>query len=858
MARRGALIVGFNICFDLTRLASKWSEGKKNEWSLTLVQYPDGNENLNYPRILIEPIDTKKSFIRFSREWTPKDGTSKPTQIAKSRFLDLRTLMWALFNRSLSLKRACEIKAFAKYELPKKIDHKPTGKVSLKEIKYARQDVKCTAALLNAAKREFDLHPIPLTPDRAYSPASIAKSYLEAMNIWRPEQKFDVPLKTLGIAMESYVGGRSETRIRLEELPVVPVDFTSEYPTTCVLMNLWEVITAETLSFDDATEEVQGLLARITHDGCFEPELWPDLRFFALVTPNDDILPVRSVYNKTTQNIGNNYLTSAKPIWIAGPDLVASSILTGKAPQIEKAIRMVPHGKQPDMNPVNLRGMVEINPYEDDLFKRAIEQRKLHKSNPDLHYWLKVFANAIYGFFVEINPETTPDRKPVIVHVYSGEESYTPDKRYWVKEKQGTWYAPYLASLITSGGRLLLATLEKSISVAGGIHAWADTDALAIVSSRNGGSLRNIPGCEKLKALPWKKVQAIVDRFESLNPYDRKAVPGSILNLVDANYKNSDSGQPRRQLLGLSISAKRYALYERSGEKINIVDPKAHGLGYLYPPADSPKDWEDEHDAPEWIYRFWETILRIALKLDENHPAWLKRMQMMRITITTYNVLTSLHEWEGFRPYNFLLLPILADGGYPANVDPKHFTLVAPFESDQRKWTYLEGINISNADDQNLYKLTTSFTSPEYGRRAVVDTFANLLYRYVRHPEAKSLAPDGGPCRPETRGLLQRAHIVADRHRRIGKEFDRKWEEGDAFESLTYEPIEYKGVDSPDVLEAHAQASARLIRKIKKVGIRKLVRLGFGRRILERICRRQPVRCSTLREYEEFILGFEL
>jgi len=29
-------------------------------------------------------------------------------------------------------------------------------------------------------------------------------------------------------------------------------------------------------------------------------------------------------------------------------------------------------------------------------------------------------------------------------------------------------------------------------------------------------------------------------------------------------------------------------IYERSGTEISIVDPKAHGLGYLYPPFDSP------------------------------------------------------------------------------------------------------------------------------------------------------------------------------------------------------------------------------------------------------------------------------
>ena len=61
-----------------------------------------------------------------------------------------------------------------------------------------------------------------------------------------------------------------------------------------------------------------------------------------------------------------------------------------------------------------------------------------------------------------------------------------------------------------------------------------------------------------------------------------------------------------------------------------------------------------------------------------------------------------------------------------------------------------------------------------------------------------------------------------------------------------------------DVLDGYAIAGEKLIRKIRKVGIRKLVRLRFGRRILEKICRREPVRVSTLHEYGEFILEFDL
>jgi hypothetical protein len=51
-----------------------------------------------------------------------------------------------------------------------KQNHTRSGRVTKEDIDYARQDVKCTTALLNAMKREFDRHPIDLLPEKAYSP----------------------------------------------------------------------------------------------------------------------------------------------------------------------------------------------------------------------------------------------------------------------------------------------------------------------------------------------------------------------------------------------------------------------------------------------------------------------------------------------------------------------------------------------------------------------------------------------------------------------------------------------------------------------------------------------------------------
>jgi hypothetical protein len=212
--------------------------------------------------------------------------------------------------------------------------------------------------------------------------------------------------------------------------------------------------------------------------------------------------------------------------------------------------------------------------------------------------------------------------------------------------------------------------------------------------------------------------------------------------------------------------------------------------------------------------------------------------------------LKALHMWGGFRPYNFFLFPVLADGGYPSNINPKHFRLVAPFESDQTKWGHLRCINIGDPNDRRKYELTTRFDSAEYGKKAVIEIFNDLFYRYMLHPEAKSLSPDGTPCKADTQGLLGRTHIIAGRHRRIGKETDRRWEEGDDLESLMYVPLEYEHPAEQQEPAHLVRARKRLIMKIKRIGIRKLVRYGCSRRILERICRRELLPTAILKQYE--------
>jgi hypothetical protein len=105
--------------------------------------------------------------------------------------------------------------------------------------------------------------------------------------------------------------------------------------------------------------------------------------------------------------------------------------------------------------------------------------------------------------------------------------------------------------------------------------------------------------------------------------------------------------------------------------------------------------------------------------------------------------------------------------------------LVCPFSSKQEQWFQLECVNVY--DGKKYRMLNCKKVIGNFPFNAVFPSqFAQLLIQYQQHSEAKSLARDGTACTADTRGLLKCARIIAGDIRYIGKETDRKWEEGDA------------------------------------------------------------------------------
>lgn len=131
--------------------------------------------------------------------------------------------------------------------------------------------------------------------------------------------------------------------------------------------------------------------------------------------------------------------------------------------------------------------------------------------------------------------------------------------------------------------------------------------------------------------------------------------------------------------------------------------------------------------------------------------------------------------------------------------------------------------------------------------------FAHLVLQYQKHPEAKSLAPDGTVCKAGTEGLLKRAHIVVEEIRYVGKETDRKWEEGDEISLLEFSATEYgrkgKVVASEEVKSA-----------IQRIGINKCAReSGFHRaNVVRKLVRGLPIKRVSYTEFVAWLKRYDV
>lgn len=125
MYKGRALVVGFNLPFDFSRLADGVTEGRGDffgGFSFSLHSYVDADGNLQHdeyrPRLRIKQIDSKRALMGLAGRADPDDedripegstdGRPKKNYRFPGHILDLRTLAFALTNQAYSLEGACK------------------------------------------------------------------------------------------------------------------------------------------------------------------------------------------------------------------------------------------------------------------------------------------------------------------------------------------------------------------------------------------------------------------------------------------------------------------------------------------------------------------------------------------------------------------------------------------------------------------------------------------------------------------------------------------------------------------------------------------------------------------------------
>jgi hypothetical protein len=210
------------------------------------------------------------------------------------------------------------------------------------------------------------------------------------------------------------------------------------------------------------------------------------------------------------------------------------------------------------------------------------------------------------------------------------------------------------------------------------------------------------------------------------------------------------------------------------------------------------------------------------------------------MTVSTPAVLGMLKHFT--RPFNFVHVPLLFSTLYPSGKDPSNFSLIMPFSKDRDQW-----LNTKAIDTHNGKKYDISLLDPKGVTKQIeVKCYGNILGAYREHPEAKFVGRDGNPCDSLTRGLLRRSHIVANRHRYIGKETSRRWEQGDDLSMVDFRCAEY----SDGKVVANKETRDRIV----EIGLRKIAReTGIDKETVLFISQGKPVKAITLAKIIKFI-----
>jgi len=218
---------------------------------------------------------------------------------------------------------------------------------------------------------------------------------------------------------------------------------------------------------------------------------------------------------------------------------------------------------------------------------------------------------------------------------------------------------------------------------------------------------------------------------------------------------------------------------------------------------------------------------------------------MMQIPISSPAVLGRLKNFA--KPFDFVHAPIVSKSRLGLEKQAEKPILVTRYTKNSAEWlnaTYYNvrtgkpcRITLGDSKDPNIVP---------------VKSYRQVLNWYPYNPEHKSLAPGGQTrCDQHTRGILERDHVIANRHRPCGKEIKRKLDQG-----LIEHPDANDGDGSHfrcKVYEGKIAVDTETIRWLSKLPERAIQKAtGLNRQTIRLIRNGKVVKASTFQKIVDF------
>jgi hypothetical protein len=395
-----------------------------------------------------------------------------------------------------------------------------------------RADAHAIAALYGVEMHFLDTLGLRLDASQLISTGGIASAMLRDAGLTPLWQRMRLPEWLAGATASAFFGPWSAAQVVHVAVPAVLADLSGTYARSASAVGVQRFLTARYVGWQRATKRTRRTLAAIaTGRRPLDRDAFANLGpVLVRVVPDGHVMTVKPVVGGEARLVIAPF-TNPDGVWRWATDLLAGALLDGgRLPPIIEAIRLVPHGIQPDIGPVRSPTGRIVDLATEDLALVLLDERATVQADTTLPWWrrdlldglLKRLAQTLfYGNLARVDREQ--HRRQVEDHALDPFGN-TLDLKTKTPERPGPWCSLALAGMVTAAARLIVAHTMTGLQAEGGSWLACNVDSLVLAATHRdepelvrcpGGPIE-VDGVRYLRALPVREIEAVLDRTDAL------------------------------------------------------------------------------------------------------------------------------------------------------------------------------------------------------------------------------------------------------------------------------------------------------------------------------------------------------